>query len=368
MAVPDPSRNHEDAYLVHSMAHDPLLNSHFKELLENEKFLNDVTEFASLGPVFQVLWLRNKGVNPWHMAEGESRSEYVSRIFRDKDPFHRLPKGTFPAFAPACAWTHLSEGKPIPHDWQHLLHMIYQVRCNLFHGGKSYESAADQVFVDFAFKILWRVWRQVVPTHYAGHAGLRGWDSLFVRSGIVFKRSGGELDLSGETDQNRQFIRRVLDEIGWGNRLEKRVELFEVNVFRVPDEMADEQEWLDAWEKCRGGAEGGPLGFDKIELEIMDTYLSGIVRWTNALGYITTISCDGHGKNPPRFELDDPSQELEVSEIIKQESVGGIILRDGKFFRTDRNVASGAEWPSQSELLKLAERLHNRFIRQQSAT
>jgi hypothetical protein len=36
--------------------------------------------------------------------------------------------------------------------------VIYRVRCNLFHGGKSFLYSRDREFVRYAFLILWHVW------------------------------------------------------------------------------------------------------------------------------------------------------------------------------------------------------------------
>jgi len=350
MAVPDQTRNHEDAYLVHSMARDPELNEQFSRLLKNDRFSENVKAFADLGPVFQVLWLRNKGISAWRKEEGESRADYVARVF-GQDPFHRVTRNDqvqkLPAFSPACAEKHLTDGENIPADWPHLLHMIYQVRCNLFHGGKTYESAADRAFVDLAFKILWRVWQQVAPSKVSG---LISWRRAFIRSGIRFTESDSCLNLV-ETEGNLNFVRKVLDVIGWAGQLNG-------SKFELPVQRCDEIEWLAAWEQCRGGAEGGPLGFDKIELAIMDTHLSGVVRWLNGLGIKTTISCEGHEPGKPCRLSTDSDCEERLAELISQNSRhltfdGGRIVERGESARP----------PPKRELLELAERLHSVYIK-----
>lgn len=356
MAVPDQSRNHEDAYLVHSMANDAALKAHFSNLLENRRFREDVENLAALGPVFQVLWMRNHHIHAWRRDADESRSGFVARVF-ERDPFHRIPgkPQIFPAFAPACAKTHLDAGESIPADWPHLLHMIYQIRCNLFHGGKTYESAADRDFVDYAFKILWRVWRQIVPSNVAG---LLSWDRVFIRSGVRFTRVHDRLRLN-ESDGNRAFIGKVLDEIGWGTRLIG-------SEFSIPCEHADEQEWLDAWEHCRGGAEGGPLGFENIELGIMDTYLAGVVRWLNGLGIKTTISCEGHGSGKPCWLGTVAAHEQQLAQLIASCSRNRLTYRDGLIIAVDRSGRRPDSPPPKHELLSLAERLYEHMIDSQS--
>ena len=355
MAVPDQSRNHEDAYLVQSMSKDAALNAHFANLLENQRFREDVEKFAALGPVFQVLWMRNHHISAWQRNAGESRSDFVARLFVD-DPFHRNPGRAqiFPAFAPACAKTHLDAGESIPADWPHLLHMIYQIRCNLFHGGKTYESTADRDFVDYAFKILWRVWRQIVPS---SEAGLLSWDRVFIRSGIRFREVDDRFVLN-EPDGNLGFLRRVLDEVGWAERLKG-------NVFSLPCEKSDEQERLNAWEHCRRGAEAGRTGFDNIELDIMDTHLAGVVRWLNGLGINTTFSCEGHGPGKPCRLGTEAAYEQQLAQLIASCSRNHLAYRDGMIIYLDRTGQRPERPPPKHELLSLAERLHEHMTNSQ---
>jgi len=352
MAVPDQSKNHEDAYLVHSMAADPTLNSTFTELLENPHFYAEVSAFAALGPVFQTLWLRNNNVSPWDKSQIDARQDYVDQVFKE-DPFHRKTTGrqsdVHPAFAPACARTHRLAGEQIPVDWPHLLSMIYQVRCNLFHGGKTYRGSTDHLFVDHAFKILWRVWRQMLPPQERDQVGLIAWKRLFIRSGIRCRLTHEKLDLSAESNRNRAFVSRVLDVVGWGHRLCG-------STFFTPTQLIEEREWLDAWESLRIGSEAGPTGFEGIELEIMDTHISGVVRWLNGLGYRTAgISCEGHGNGECFIELADRSDEIKVARLISSHS-NGIHFEGRALFKTDRNGRKRN--PTPQELLNLGESLY----------
>jgi hypothetical protein len=357
IAVPDQSRNHQDSYLIHALSHDPGLNSIFDKLYENASFRKQVDSLAALGPVFQTLWLRNKNQAPWQGEETETRTQYVQRVI-GLDPFHRPPRGgEIPAFSPACALTHRGVDEGIPSDWPHILHMIYQVRCNLFHGGKSYQDAADQIFVNSAFKILWSVWQAILPLR---DSGLLPWDRLFIRSGIVFQKVDRAL-LLAETDDNRKFIQRVLESIGWGNNLQGKR-------FEIPCDLTDEQEWFDTWQKCAGGAEAGQLGFENIELNIMDSYISGVIRWLNALGFNTLRSCDGHGKRHPNIILADSSQEPSLSDLLKLASNGRIMMRDSNLIEIGRSDRGGPRFPKPFQLLELAESLHSRWEIQRNDT
>jgi hypothetical protein len=354
MTVPDQSRNYEDTYLVHSMAADPKMNHHFQELMENRCFSEDVRKFVDLCAVIKVLWLKNKPMSAWRGAAYETRKEYIAKVFAE-DPFHQPAKSDkrFPAFAPECAKEHFDKNEPIPCDWPHILHMIYQVRCNLFHGGKTYNSKTDQIFVGLSYKVLWRVWRKMFPRPQ--DAGLMHWDRLFIRSGIRCKQENNILSLTDETTDNIRFIREVLDEVGWANRLEGKL-------FRIPPELIEEQEWLDAWEKCRSGAECGLSGFEKIELSIMDTHLSGVVRWLNALGITTTISCEGHKPNARCFiSLKNKADSSKVTELVERLSNGKITYAEASLRHKHTEGSRTPSKPSNDRLLKLGESLYREY-------
>ena len=53
----------------------------------------------------------------------------------------------------------------IPADWRHVMAAIYQVRCNLFHGGKAYYPE-DIEFVGLAYELLWGVWKSFIPRQF----------------------------------------------------------------------------------------------------------------------------------------------------------------------------------------------------------
>ncbi|HHT9154980.1 MAG TPA: hypothetical protein ACFYD5_04115 [Candidatus Tripitaka sp. YC43] len=164
-AVPDLARNHEDAYLIHSTAKAPEFQERFSRLFSTcYDFKKNVNEFVDLAPVFQVLWLKNNDINSWDEGR-ESRKNFIKRV-RERGPYIRVRNKDKPAFAPGCALDHLDKREPVPADWPHVLHMIYKVRCNLFHGGKEYDSSRDRKFIELADSILWAIWKQEIPHGY----------------------------------------------------------------------------------------------------------------------------------------------------------------------------------------------------------
>ncbi|MBN2346105.1 MAG: hypothetical protein JXO51_06910, partial [Candidatus Aminicenantes bacterium] len=59
----------------------------------------------------------------------------------------------------------------------------------------------------------------------------------------------------------------------------------------------EESYWLRAVDSCHGSADTGSAD----DLSIMDTFMAGLVRWLNAIGIPTVLSCDGHGEKRPYF-------------------------------------------------------------------
>jgi hypothetical protein len=80
-------------------------------------------------------------------------SDYAPRCYIDHQPKESIKSGGDPLNAPL--------------DWPHILGVIYQIRCNLFHGGKSFVNSKDKDFARYAFIILNKVWTKEIAV--AGH-------------------------------------------------------------------------------------------------------------------------------------------------------------------------------------------------------
>ena len=339
MCVPDITKNHEDAYLIHSMASDPKFLDRFSRLSTNNKvFKSKVDKFISLAPVFQVLWLRNNHIPAWNM--NESREDYVKQA-RIQNPYHQGQR--YPAFAPACAFEHFDSNESVPADWPHLIHMIYQVRCNLFHGGKSYDSMRDRHFIELAYFILWSMWKYELPEEYHGIT----WKRTFVRSGFVFKEENDKFDFSSESPANREFLRAILEKTGLSEYLD--------NIsFSPPQTTLEEISWLKAIEDLHGGAEGG----DPDDLSIMDTYIAGIVRWTNAIGIKTCNSCDGHGTHPAFIQIRSSDDETVFINCLNLLSRGRWKYENRRLFHSAASTRMRQIHNDRLWLLDVAEKLY----------
>jgi len=347
-SVPDLSRNHEDSYLVHCMAKDQRLSQRFEQLCRLDKnFQKSVNEFIGLAPVFQALWLNNHEITPWQLPA--LRDEFIDMVFQREPFIISMRDGKeirFPAFAPVCAHDHRQTDQPIPADWPHVLSMIYQVRCNLFHGGKNYKNEGDRLFIKLACEILWEVWQPELPDRIL-RARLP-WKRVLLRSGFRITDRNGQILLSEETISNRVYFQEILSRGQFG--------LLKDDVFLPVEGDVDERLWLRTVEACHGGAEGG----NSDELRIMDTYMGGVVRWINQMGLSTTCSCDGHGQRRPRLDAQHVDDIPLIVWILNGPEP--MFARSGRWIEMVGNrlaPASPRQLPERAYLLDLAEWLHD---------
>jgi hypothetical protein len=146
-----------DRRLVEVSAFDHKLSDAFQTLREEDTQDGaQCREFYGLWPVFKARALLDHGIEPW--ATHGDRDRFRESCFR-----RQLARGDW---SPRCFVMHQPSGaapqayrpEHIPFDWLHAIQGIYQVRCNLFHGGKTFGSDADLMFVRLATVVLWETW------------------------------------------------------------------------------------------------------------------------------------------------------------------------------------------------------------------
>jgi hypothetical protein len=147
-----------DAALVAAASRDPELNRRFSFLFDNDtEFQKLAIEFRCLWPVFNVRRLDQDNVEPWQQ-EIYSRKEYRQMCFDAGASKHDMKPGCFLRHQNGEETVTGGDPDRVPLDWPHTLSAIYQVRCNLFHGGKSFRMPSDVRFAELAFEILWACW------------------------------------------------------------------------------------------------------------------------------------------------------------------------------------------------------------------
>lgn len=171
------------------------------------------------------------------------------------------------------------------------------------------------------------------------------WERVLVRSGFKVISQGEKVSLPDETEQNLEYLQKILDRGNFG-RMENRVLL--------PNERdIDEDLWLSTVDICHGGAEGGSPD----ELRIMDTYIAGLIRWLNQIGISTTCGCDGKRRSrSPWFEAKDDEEARLAVWILNSREQYFVKNRKGVTFRSVNRLGQPIE---RKQLLDLAEWLHD---------
>ena len=149
------------------------------------------------------------------------------------------------------------------------------------------------------------------------------WRRAFIRNGFNPIEADGKFDFTQENYGIQQFLELIL------TKLDQRDD-YKFGVFSPSAPTIDEQIWLAAIDKLHTDSEGGRSDMSDIELQTMDTYMAGIVRWVNAAGIRTTHSCDGHSpheRRGPILDLADVSKKVPLNYFLRLVSDGEWIFR-----------------------------------------
>ena len=127
---------------------------------------------------------------------------------------------------------------------------------------------------------------------------VKSMNALLVEQGFIFSQvDSSTLDFSNESELNVEFLKKILNESNCRHEWQGRL-------LTVEDTLRNETEWLAL---CavpgRGRTEmcGYFDGEDSVSLEMLDLYISGLVRQLNRLGCTTIMSCDGEGERRPNI-------------------------------------------------------------------
>ncbi|MBB6451598.1 putative aminopeptidase FrvX [Salirhabdus euzebyi] len=179
---------------------------------------------------------------------------------------------------------------------------------------------------------------------------MKNWNQLFVRHGWLIEDKGeNTFDCSKETDVNLTFLMECLNKAKVDYRY--IAPLKELTIFTE----ITEEEWLKILNfnhRGRGGHLWFRPGQDQPKVRELDTFICGIVRQLNRLGFYTTGSCDGHERRPAHLILTDKCQIetlVEILHTLGQKQVS---------WRENRNGSYHLRLPfKRKQLLYLAEQL-----------
>jgi len=168
------------------------------------------------------------------------------------------------------------------------------------------------------------------------------WEKLLIWSGFRFKKiNENNFSFLGiETNENLRYLKEILRKMNY----EK---YYRNGVFNPDNELASPEQWLNIIENLHSRAEGG--SYD--ELNIMDTYISGIIRTINEIGLKTHYSCDGHGREKSSigfYSFEDSKYFAIILELISQDEY---TFLNNSFIRCDRKHMERKELLSIAKLL-----------------
>lgn len=178
---------------------------------------------------------------------------------------------------------------------------------------------------------------------------MKSWNQLFIRHGWLVKESEcGGFDYSAEIEINLDFLFQTL------NKAEIEF-TYTDDILTIKDDPMSEEKWIEMIDDEHRGIGGGLWfrpGVDQPKVPELDTFICGIVRQLNRLGFHTIGSCDGHGRRVPYVMVKKNRDITNLIEIIE------LLGFKGTTYRENRESHKISFHLSRLELLDLAEKLH----------
>lgn len=140
-------------------------------------------------------------------------------------------------------------------------------------------------------------------------------NELLVEQGFIFSQvESNTLDFSKESELNVDFLKKILNESNWRHEWQGRL-------LTVKDILWEETEWLT---RCAVGGRGRTemCGYfddeNCVSLEMLDLYISGLVRQLNRLGCMTIMSCDGEGERKPIIQFATVTDMMKATILLAE--------------------------------------------------
>jgi putative aminopeptidase FrvX len=178
---------------------------------------------------------------------------------------------------------------------------------------------------------------------------MKTWNQLFVRHGwLLEKIEENTFGLRTETEANVAFLLKSLERSG--------VEyILEGSKVILKEDSISEQKWIntvDFQNRDRGGDLWFRPGKEEPKVQELDTYICGIVRQLNRMGFQTIGSCDGHGRGPAQVIITKEGKSMEL--LVQMLHVFGIKRVNYREHSSNFTVSFPL---NRSQLLDLAENI-----------
>lgn len=144
---------------------------------------------------------------------------------------------------------------------------------------------------------------------------VKSMDTLLVEQGFIFFQvDKSTLDFRNESELNVKFLKKILNESNWRHEWQGRL-------LKVEDTLWNETEWL-ALCAVPGRGRFEMCGYfddeNCVSLEMLDLYISGLVRQLNHLGCMTIMSCDGEGERKPIIQFATVTDMMKATILLAE--------------------------------------------------
>ena len=144
---------------------------------------------------------------------------------------------------------------------------------------------------------------------------VKSMDALLVEQGFIFSQvDSSTLDFRNESELNVKFLKKILNESNWRHEWQGRL-------LKVEDTLWNETEWL-ALCAVPGRGRFEMCGYfddeNCVSLEMLDLYISGLVRQLNHLGCMTIMSCDGEGERKPIIQFATVTDMMKATLLLAE--------------------------------------------------
>lgn len=154
---------------------------------------------------------------------------------------------------------------------------------------------------------------------------MKSWNQLLIRQGFIVEEiRPNEFVCLRETEENVAFLIESLEKLSISF-------VFEKGLLSVASPVIAEESWLACVDfQYRGRGEGLWFrpGMEQPKVRELDTFLAGLVRQLNRLGFFTTSSCDGHERRSPSLGFTPEVNLGKVTEVLLAAGVPRIHTRN----------------------------------------
>ena len=177
---------------------------------------------------------------------------------------------------------------------------------------------------------------------------MKTWNQLFIRHGWKLEeKEENVFYYQQETKGNMEFLMECLEQAGVSYWIEKECLVITSNSIA-------EQKWIDIVDFEHRGY-GGDLWFrpgeEEPKVRELDTYIVGIVRQLNRLGFYTTGSCDGHERRTAYVMVKKGKDIEQLVQLL-------LALGMKRVYHREQGASYHISLPlKRSELLDLAEKM-----------